>query len=103
RAALESGEAAGPGEKRAGPVPALRRVLEAVEERAVLGEDEPRAVAVGPHLDGGQRHGEEPPVEPEVVGEDDPLAVDDVVVPAAELVQRPVRIASHAHLAAADA
>ena len=36
---------------------ALRRILEAVEERAVLGEDEPRAVAVGPHLDVLQRSG----------------------------------------------
>src|SRR5687767_11126593 len=92
-----------PVEQQAGAVLALRRILEVVEERAVLGEDEPRAVAVGPHLDGRQRHGDEPPVEQEVVGEDDALTVDDVVVPAAELVQRPARIASHAHLAAADA
>src|SRR4051794_12122810 len=95
----EGGE---PVEQQAGAVLALRRILEVVEERAVLGEDEPRAVAVGPHLDGRQRHGEEPPVEQEVVGEDDALTVDDVVVPAAELVQRPARIASHAHFAAAD-
>src|SRR5215207_10192816 len=95
----EGGE---PVEQQAGAVLALRRILEVVEERAVLGEDEPRAVAVGPNLDGRQRHGDEPPVEQEVVGEDDPLTVDDVVVPAAELVQRPARIASHAHLAAAD-
>src|SRR3954451_21333742 len=95
----EGGE---PVEQQAGAVLALRRILDVVEERAVLGEDETRAVAVGPHLDGRQRHGDEPPVEQEVVGEDDPLTVDDVVVPAAELVQRPARIASHAHLAAAD-
>src|SRR3954467_14738229 len=95
----EGGE---PVEQEAGAVLALRGILEVVEERAVLGEDEPRPLAVGPHLDRRQRHGEEPPVEDEVVGEDDPLTVDDVVVPAAELVQRPARIASHAHLAAAD-
>src|SRR3954463_16831693 len=95
----EGGE---PVEQQAGAVRALRRILEVVDERAVLGEDEPRAVAVGPHLDGRPRPGDEPPVEQEVVGEDDPLTVDDVVVPAAELVQRPARIASHAHLAAAD-
>src|SRR6185295_12371365 len=95
----EGGE---PVEQQTGAVLTLRRILEVVEERAVLGEDEPRAVAVGPHLDGRQRHGDEPPVEQQVVGEDDPLTVDDVVVPAAELVQRPARIASRAHLAAAD-
>src|SRR3954453_15099568 len=95
----EGGE---PVEQQAGAVLALRRILEVVEERAVLGEDEPRAVAVGPHLDGRQRHGDESLVEQEVVGEDDPLTLDDVVVAAAELVQRPARIASHAQLAAAD-
>src|SRR4051794_318368 len=95
----EGGE---PVEQQARAVLTLRRILEVVEERAVLGEDEPRAVAVGPHLDGRQRHGDEPPVEQQVVGEDDPLTLDDVVIGAAELVQRPVRIASHAHLAAAD-
>src|SRR3954451_25298232 len=95
----EGGE---PVEQQAGAVLALRRILEVVEERAVLGEDEPRPVAVGPHFDGRQRHGEELPVGQEVVGEDDPLTVDDVVVPAAELMPRPARIASHAHLAAAD-
>src|SRR5215211_3828475 len=95
----EGGE---PVEQQACAVLALRRILEVVEERAVLGEDEPRAVAVGPHLDGRQRHRDEPSVEHEVVGEDDPLTIDDVVVPAAELVQLPARIASHAHLAAAD-
>src|SRR3954466_3067527 len=76
----EGGE---PVEQQAGAVLALRRILDVVEERAVLGEDEPRAVAVGAHLDGRQRDGEEPPVEQEVVGEDDPLTVDDVVEPAA--------------------
>src|ERR671933_2167469 len=95
----EGGE---PVEQKAGAVLALRRILEVVEERAMLGEDEPGAVAVGPHLDGRQRHGDEPPVEQQVVDEDDPLTVDDVVVAAAELVQRPVRIASDAQLAAPD-
>src|SRR5215212_862753 len=95
----EGGE---PVEQQPGAVLALRRIFEVVEERAVLGEDEPRAVAVGLHLDGRQRHGDEPLVKQEVVGEDDPLTVDDVVVPAAELVQLPARIASHAHLAATD-
>jgi hypothetical protein len=38
----EGGE---PVEQQAGAVLALRRILEVVEERAVLGEDEPRAVA----------------------------------------------------------
>ena len=36
---------------------ALRRILDVVEERAVLGEDEPRAFAVWPHLDVLQRGG----------------------------------------------
>src|SRR3954452_4365148 len=94
--AEEGGE---PVEQQAGAVLALRRILEVVEERAVFGEDEPRALAVGPRLDGRQRHGDEPPVEEKVVGEDDPLTVDDVVIPAPELVQRPARIPSHAHLA----
>src|SRR4051794_7223263 len=64
----EGGE---PVEQQAGTVLALRGVLEVVEERAVFGEDEPRAGAVGSHLDGRQRHGDEPPVEQEVVCEDD--------------------------------
>src|SRR4051794_23358863 len=101
RGDLLSEEGGEPVEQQAGAVLALGRILEVVEERAVLGEDEPRAGAVGAHLDGRQRHGDEPPVEQEVVGEDDPLTVDDVVVPAAELVQRPAGIASLAHLAAA--
>src|SRR3954470_19605272 len=102
RGELLTEEGCEPVEQKAGAVLALRRILEVVEERAVLGEHEPRAVALGAHLDGRQRHGDEPPVEQEVVGEDDPLTVDDVVVAAAELVQRAARIASHADLAAAD-
>src|SRR3712207_6815919 len=76
RGDLLTEEGGQPVEQQAGAVLALRRILEVVEERAVLGEDEPRAVAVGPQLDGRQRHREEPPVEQEAVGEDDPLTAD---------------------------
>jgi hypothetical protein len=82
---------------------APRRVVDAVEERALLVEHEPRPVPVAEELDRRQRHRREPVVEQEVVGEHDPLAVDDVVEAAPERVARPVRRAADVDLGPADA
>ena len=83
---------------------ALGWVFEAVEERAVLGEDQVRtAGGVGAQLDGRQRDGGQAAVEEHVGGEDDPLAVDDVVEAAAEEVVGSAVVAPRVQLAAADA
>jgi hypothetical protein len=71
----------------------------------VLGEDQVRtaAVAIGTQLDGRQRHGGQPAVEEQVIGEDDALAIDDVVEAAAEEVVGAAVVAPRVQLAAADA
>jgi hypothetical protein len=72
----------------------------------VLGEDQVRtaaAVVVGVQLDRRERHGGHPAVEQHVVGEDDPLAVDDVVEATAEQVVGAPVVAPRVQLAAADA
>ena len=89
-------------EQLAGAVLALGGVVEAVEERALLGEEETGAGFGGEELDGGQRDRHQAVVDEQVVGEDDPLVGDDVVVAAPEGVDGAARRTAAVHLAAAD-
>src|SRR6185437_13351756 len=67
-------------EELAGAVLALGRIVEAVEERALLGEEEAGAAFGREELDRGQRGRQQAVVDEQVIGEDDPLVGDDVVV-----------------------
>src|SRR5262249_11054650 len=91
-------------QQQARAVLALARLFEVVEERAVFGEDQVRAAGgVGVQLNGRQRDRGQPSVGEHVVGEHDPLSVDDVVEAASEEVVCAVVVAACVQLAAADA
>src|SRR5436190_2704804 len=82
--------------------PALDAV-QAVEVDGLLGVGQPRLVAVLLQRDGGQGRRQVLPVDPHVVGEHDPLQVDDVGVGGPESGSRPAVPLAFLYAVPADA
>src|SRR6185312_8775878 len=78
-------------------------MIPAVEVGALFGEGQVRAAAFGLELDGGERDGYALAVEVHIVGIDDPLVWNDVLVDAAEARDRATGRAADAGFAAANA
>src|SRR5664279_3487653 len=82
---------------------ALRAGVQAVEERALLGEHEAGAAGDAGDLDRCDRDRDATAVEVHVVGPDDPLAIDDVLVEGVVVERRAVGDLAAQPFAAADA
>src|SRR5919109_5350625 len=75
-------------EKRPGPVPTHVRILQPVEERAMLGQRQPRSLAVALELDRHQGNGDADLVDQQFVRVDDPLVWNDLPIDRAVAVYR---------------
>src|SRR5207244_12966511 len=89
-------------QQASGAVLAKVAAVEAVEERALLGERQRRSVAIGRELDGSHRHRRALVVQVHLVRVDDALVRDDVLVDGLVAVAH-VLVRSLAQLAAAVA